>query len=218
MKQKYWYLVYSVGIILMLAAAGCSVPRDVTQTAETATVTHTPIPADATCAIWSKTATYAYNGFAFSFSQKNPPMFINYTVIPKNVTANHVFTENGETRTLTQSEYSTSSWFEITVIDNATGDIILQDGFGASKGYPGYTSRTLKILKSGDLLIRFKGNDITAAATVWVKPNGNYDESQMPGFTSCMNWEGNRDSLPVAVTTTLPGVVYTWTPENQITG
>jgi len=218
MNLKYSWLVYSIAIILLLAVAGCSVPREGQQTEGTTAVTHTPIPADMTCAIWSKTAAYSYNGFGFSFNQKNPPMFINYTVIPKNVTVNRVYTENGKTVTLTESEYSTSSWFEVTVIDNTTGAIVLQDGFGAGKGYPIYTSRTLKVLKGGNLVVQLKGNDITAGATVWIKPHGNYDESQIPEFTSCMNWEGSRDTMPVAPTTTVSGVIYTWTPENQITG
>jgi hypothetical protein len=171
-----------------------------------------------TCSIFSKTAAYAYNGSAFTFNQKNPPMFINYTVIPKNVTVNRVYTDTNtkQTRTLTYSDYSSSSWFEVTVRDNATREIVFQDGFGESKGYPLYLSRTLKVLKSGDLIVELQGNDIRASVTIWVKPHGNFDESRMSEFTSCMNWEGNRDTLATAVPTTIQGAIYTWTPENQI--
>ena len=42
-------------------------------------------PKDLRCRIYTKTQTYAYNGSAFTFNLKNPPMLINYSVIPTNV-------------------------------------------------------------------------------------------------------------------------------------
>jgi len=238
MNMKYSCLVYSLAIILCLAAAGClKPPTDGTET-PVVTTPRTPIPLDATCSIYTKTGAYAYNGTAFTFNQKNPPMFINYTVIPKNVTKTQVSTEafgtymktpahaagdyvptkgKGSARTEIRSVYSTSSWFEVTVRDGKTNEIILQDGFGEAKGYPTYLSRTLKVLKSGDLLVEFKGNDITASVTVWVKPHGNFDESRLSEITDCMYWEGNRDTLATAAPTTIKGVIYTWTPENKVT-
>jgi hypothetical protein len=218
MKEKYTYPVCSLAVILLLVVAGCAIPSE-KQFEDTTPVTHTPIPPDMTCSIFSKTAAYAYNGTAFSFNQKNPPMFINYTVIPKNVTVNKVYTDSNtkKTRTLTFSDYSTSSWFEVTLRNNATKEIILQDGFGEAKGYPVYLSRTLKVLKSGDLLVEIRGNDIRASVTIWVKPHGNFDESRVSEFTNCMNWEGNRDTLPIAKSTTINGIQYTWTPENPVT-
>jgi hypothetical protein len=220
MKEKYTYLVYSLAVILFLVVAGCSVPREDQPEVTTPIMTHTPIPQDMTCSIYSKNAAFAYNGFSFSFNQKNPPMFINYTVIPKNVTVNKVYTDSFSKKTVTKtySDYSTSSWFEVTVRDNATKEIVLQDGFGETKGYSTYLSRTLKVLKGGDLLVEIKGNDITASVTIWVKPHGNFDESRMSEFTNCMNWEGNRDTLVTQSPTTIEGAIYTWTPENQIHG
>jgi hypothetical protein len=219
MKIKYTYLVYSLAIILCLAAAGCLKPPTDDSGNTPVPTARTPIPLDVTCSIFSKTAVYAYNGTSFTFSQKNPPMFINYTVIPKNVTVNKVVTDpsSGKTQTITFSDYSTSSWFEVTVRDNATKEIVLQDGFGGAKGYTNYLSRTLKVLKNGDLLVELKGNDIKASTTIWVKPHGNFDESRMAEFSSCMYWEGNRDTLVTAKPTTIEGAIYTWTPENQVT-
>jgi hypothetical protein len=177
----------------------------------------TQIPADITCRIYSKSAVYSYNGSAFTFDQKNPPMFINYTVVPRNITKNDVYFEKsgtyapgategipgsgkGSAITVTHSDYSPSSWFEVTVRDNATKEIILQDGFGETKGYSTYLSRTLKILKSGDLLVEFRGNDIQASATIWVKPIGNFNESRLSEFTDCMYWEGRRDTVATQAT------------------
>jgi hypothetical protein len=219
MNIKYSYLVYSLAIILCLAAAGClKPPTDNFENAPVATP-RTPIPPDITCSIFSKTAAYGYNGTSFSFTQKNPPMFINYTVVPKNVTVNKAYTDTNtdKTKTLTYSDYSMSSWFEVTVRNKATGEVILQDGFGAAKGYPTYLSRTLKVIKNGDFVIEFNGNDIKATVNVWVKPHGNVEESRLMDFTDCAYMEGSRDSLVTAKPTTLEGVVYTWTAENQVT-
>jgi hypothetical protein len=218
MKEKYMYLVFSLAIFLILAIAGCFAPSNSEQAETTSSLSHTPVPPDITCRIHSVEMS-GYNGSAFTFSQKNPPMFINYTVIPKNTTVNKVFTDpnSKQTKTLTYSDYSPSSWFEVTVRNSATKEIILQDGFGSTKGYTTYLSRTLKVLKSGDLLVEFRGNDIKAYATVWVKPHGNFDESRLSEFTNCMYWEGHRDSLPPGVTTTIKDAIYTWTPENQVT-
>jgi hypothetical protein len=218
MKEKYLFPAISMAIILCLAVSGCFAPQG-NQEGNAVTTAHTPLPADITCSVYSKSAVYAYNGSAFSFSQKNPPMFINYTVIPKNVTVNRVYTDSNtkKTRTLTYSDYSTASWFEVTVRDSATKETVFQDGFGESKGYPMYLSRTLKILKSGDLTVEFRGNDIRASTTVWVKPQGNFDESRLSEFADCMYWEGNRDTVAVATATTVKDGIYTWTPENNVT-
>jgi hypothetical protein len=220
MKEKYMYLVFSLAIIHLLVTAGCFAPS--TEPLEYPTLlAHTQAPPDMPCSIYSKSAAYGYNGSAFTFDLKNPPMYINYTVVPKNVTVNKVYsskfgTSKEKTETATYSDYSTSAWFEVTVSNSATKEIYLQDGFGESKGYPAYLSRTLKVLKSGDLLVEFRGNDIVASATIWVKPQGNFDESRLSEFTNCMYWEGHRDTLVTAKPTTIEGAIYTWTPENQI--
>jgi hypothetical protein len=179
----------------------------------------TQIPADITCRIQSINV-IGYNGTAFIFNLKNPPMYINYTVVPSNVTVHKVYTDSftKKTTTYTYSDYSPASWFEVTVRDNATKNIILQDGFGESKGYSTYLTRTLKITKTGDILVEFRGNNITASATSWVKPVGNIDESRFSEFTNCMYWDSHRDTLATPVQTTIEGVIYTWTPENQKNG
>jgi hypothetical protein len=177
----------------------------------------TQIPSDITCRIYTKSAVYSFNGSAFTFNQKNPPMYINYTVIPKNVTINKVYTEKSaldkseRTITLTYSDYSPTSWFEVTVRDNATKEIYVQEGFGENKGYSTYLSHSFKVLKGGDLLVELKGNDIQAATSIWVKPQGNFDESRLSEFTTCMYWDVSRDTLATAIPTT----TATWAPENQ---
>jgi hypothetical protein len=182
----------------------------------------TQIPSDITCRIYKKSAAYSYNGSAFTFDQKNPPMYINYTVIPKNVTINKVYTvvnpidKLEKTETLTYSDYSSTSWFEVTVRNNATKEIYAQEGFGEKQGYSTYLSHSFKVLKSGDLLVELRGNDIQASTSIWVKPQGNFEESRLSEFTTCMYWDVSRDTLVTAKPTTISGAVYTWTPENQV--
>jgi hypothetical protein len=179
----------------------------------------TQIPADITCRIHSINL-FGYNGTAFIFDLKNPPMFINYTVVPTNITKNEVLLQKsgsyasttggeyipqsgkGSMNTVTYSDYSPTSWFEVTVRDNATKEIILQDGFGETKGYSTYLTRTLKVLKTGDILVEFRSNNMKkASATIWVKPVGNFNESRLSEFTNCMYWEGHRDTVATPVTT-----------------
>jgi hypothetical protein len=182
----------------------------------------TQIPSDITCRIHSINL-FGYNGTAFIFDLKNPPMYINYSVIPKNVTRNEVYIYNygeykdkkGGWRTVTFEDYSPSSWFEITVRNNETKEIYLQDGFGEHKGYTRYLSHTLKVMNSGDLLVEFRGNDITASASIWVKPLGNFDESRLSEFTNCLYWDAHRDTLVTPIPTSIKGAIYTWNPENQ---
>lgn len=178
----------------------------------------TQIPADISCRIHSLQLS-GYNGTAFIFNLKNPPMYINYSVIPRNITVNKVYTDSFSKQTVTRtySDFSPSSWFEVTVRDNATKEIILQDGFGPNKGYSVYMSRTLKILKTGDLLVEFRGSDIKASAMIWVKPIGNFEDSRLSEFTDCTYWDSRRDTIPVATPTTIKDAIYTWTPENKWT-
>jgi hypothetical protein len=258
MKEKYLYLVCSLGVIIVLAIAGCVAPPTETPTgpvdlydpnqfatnngsssgssfvsevtlSDYAASTTTPqpqgyttflsttrIPSDITCRIHQKSM-FGYNASAFVFNLRNPPMYINYTVVPTNVTVNKVFTDTNtkETKTWTYSDYSPQSWFEITVRSNATKEIYLQDGFGTRKGYSTYLSRTLKILKQDDLLVEFRGNDIRASVSVWVKPLGNFEESRLSEFTECAYMDERRDTIATPVPTTIEGAIYTWEPENR---
>jgi hypothetical protein len=197
----------------------------------------TKIPQDITCRIYEKTM-FGTNASGFVFNLRDAPMYINYTVIPTNVTKKITYTEasgtylktpslaagdyvptkgKGSTRTEIRSVYSPDSWFEVTVRSNKTKEVYLQDGFGEYKGYPVYLTRTLKVLKNDDLVVELRGNNIKAAASVWVKPIGNFEESRISEFTICTYWDEHRDTLATAKPTTLKGVIYTWTPENKAT-
>lgn len=187
----------------------------VTPTSGYHTIPPTPIPQNKYCRIYSITNTYAYNKTAVAFNLQYPPMYINYTVKPSNITYYKSYTskitDQGDQIVLVD-DYSPFSWFEVTVRSklNPT-DIYLQDGFGAAKGYNEYLNRTLKIVNRDDMQIEFYGNNITATASVWVKPEGNFnDTTQFNMTTDCAYFAANpRDSLGDLTPTPTP--TPTWT-------
>jgi len=168
----------------------------------------TQIPEDKYCRIYtSPKNTSEYSTTAIAFDLRSPPMYINYTVKPSNVTIKKVVDSKltgGGTQVLTIDTYSPVSWFEVTVRSKSTGEIYLQDGFGTGKGYTTYLNRTLKVLKRDDMQIEFKRNNITATAMVWVKPSGNFnDTTQFNMTTDCAYFDPNpRDFVQVGTTAT----------------
>lgn len=176
--------------------------------------TVTPVPRDLSCLIYLTTQFYSYNTTAVAFDLKTPPMYINYTVIPFNITVNkYVQSKQGSNDwiTLQYSDYAPYSWFEVTVRNKTTGEIYLQNGFGQARGLGIYTSATLgPILKTDNLQIEMKGNNITATTGIWVKPVGNFDDPQNMSFPECRYWGQPQNSLAYATATATP----TWTPVN----
>ena len=176
----------------------------------------TPLPEEKSCRIYTTTQTFMYNGSAFTFNLKNPPMYINYTVIPTNITVNQAGTSQYLTKedvTYQYSTYDPQSYFEITVRNRTSGKIYLQDGFGTK--YTTYLNNTLKVLNSDDMLIEMKGNKITATASFWVKPSGNFDDPTNMTFSACTYWQGTpRSNTAVAFVTGT--TTATWAPVNVI--
>jgi hypothetical protein len=159
-----------------------------------------PVPEDLACLIYTKKATYTYNGSAFSFNLKNPPMYIDYTVVPTYVTVHKVValttgSKSGGDTTIVYTEISPTSWFVVTVRNKTTGEIYLQDGFGPGKGYNEYTAAMVKVPDRDDLLVEFSGNQITATARIWVKPLGNFDTTKNLTFPDCKYWDVPRNVI-----------------------
>jgi len=178
-------------------------------------LTSTPVPQEIYCRIYSTTHTFAYNKTAVAFNLQYPPMYINYTVKPSNLSYYTSYTSKitGEgDKIIKIDDYSPASWFEVTVRSKATPDkIYLQEGFGKAKGYTEYLNRTLKIVNRDDMQIEFFGNNITATASVWVRPEGNFnDTTQFNTTTDCTYFVANpRDSLGHLTPTPTP--TPTWT-------
>ena len=174
------------------------------------TIPPTQPPGDLYCRIYSTLNTD--NTTAIAFNLQNPPMLINYTVKPSNVTLHKVvdykISGQGE-KLLDIDTYSPISTFVIKVLSKSTGDIYLQDGFGTQK-YTTYLNRTLKVMKRDNLQIEFSGRNITARASVWVKPEGNFnDMTQFNRTTDCAYLSSNpRDVISVATATTTATPTY----------
>ena len=138
----------------------------------------TPV-ADEYVQIYGNTQFFAYNKTAFSFDLKNPPMLIDFTEKPINSTGTNTVQSraggHGD-QTVNYDYFSPTSWYQVTVRNKVTGDIILQDGF--QNGYsmdPG--ARTIKILNRGNFLIELSGNQVTATTNISVKRAGNIGNS-----------------------------------------
>jgi hypothetical protein len=166
----------------------------------------TPLPEEQSCRIFTTTQQFVYNGSAFTFNLKNPPMYINYTAKPQNITGYDVYTSrfgNKQDMTVKYDRYDPRAYLEITVRDKNTGEIYLQDGFG--KDYSTYLTRTLKVLNQGDLLVEISGNKMTATINFWVKPVGNFDNPEDLTFDACTYWEvAPRDNLAMALISSTP--------------
>ena len=174
----------------------------------------TQSPGDLYCRIYTtKTKnTDFYNKTAIAFNLQNPPMFISYTVKPSNVTyydfVDYQITGQAEKR-IKVDKYSPISWFVVKVIDKGTGEIYLEDGFGTEK-YTLYLNRTLKILNQKNLQIEFTGNNITSTAMVWVKPEGNFNDTmQFNKTTDCAYLQPNpRNVIDFATAKTTATPTY----------
>ena len=108
-------------------------------------------------------------------------MVIHYDVVPVNVTGTktiwtHWDTPGGPTiEEIPYDYYNPYAWFEVTVRNKNTGQIILMDGFGNSYGkqYSQDVNRTLKVLNRGELLIHLDGNLVTVTVDLKVKKGEN---------------------------------------------
>jgi hypothetical protein len=173
-------------------------------------VTPTPNPADKSCLINTVTQAYSYNETQYMFDLKNPPMYINYTVTPQNITGiKEVTSQFGskQVQDIAYDTYDPQSYFVITVSNKTSGQIYLQNGFGTQ--YTQYLSQTLRVLDSDNMLIDLSGNKITATVSFWVKPQGNFDDPDNMTFNACTYWEGTpRANTAVALVTTTP--IPTW--------
>jgi hypothetical protein len=172
----------------------------------------TQVPEDRSCLIYL-TQCSEYNGTAFTFDLKNPPMYINYSVVPSNITVTKIISsrslEKGSEEVITLDTYSPYSWFKITVRSNSTKEIYQEDGFGKAKGFPEYLTRTLKVMKRDDLQIDLRCNNISATAGIWVKPAGNFDNYETMPFAECTYFDHPRDLLAQVTATTSPSPPYT---------
>lgn len=154
-----------------------------------------PVPEDLTCLIYTTTQPYAYNASAFSFNLQNPPMYIDYSVTPVNVTQSSIIQHRVDDSLVTWNDFSPNSFFLVTVRDKATGEIYLKNGFGPAQGYSRNVAGTIKVLQNDNLIVEFSGNQVTATTNIWVKPLGNFENIQNLTFSSCKYWNTPQNFL-----------------------
>jgi len=135
-----------------------------------------PVKEDYVVIYSTRNQPFAFNKTAVSFDLKNPPMLIDFQLTNTNITRNI----SGDSRVLTNEwtfdntvYYDPNAYFEVTVRQKATGNIVLQDGFGQSKQYGTENPRHLKVYSAGNYLIEFGGNKVRADINMSVKREGN---------------------------------------------
>ena len=146
----------------------------------TTPATISPIKEDYVMIYSIKNQPFNYSKSAVSFDLKNPPMLIDFFLSNTNTTRNI----SGESRVL-KNEWTFNNtvytdpmaYFEVTVREKSTGNIVLQDGFGQSKQYGTENPRQLKVYSAGNYRIEFVGNKVTANIDLSVKREGNINQS-----------------------------------------
>jgi hypothetical protein len=111
----------------------------------------------------------------FSFGQKvqfsheltRPPLYVQFNLTPVLITRHRLV--SAETRnehyenTTVASPYA---WFEVTVLDAGTGEVVEQQGYG--KDYPDITKSSFMVRKNGNYRIVMSGNDVFAEVRILI--------------------------------------------------
>jgi hypothetical protein len=111
------------------------------------------------------------------FDLANPPLVIDYSVSPLNVTDvkeldyKIMATEHHEN--VNVSRPYEQSWFSVIVRDNATGNVVLEDGYG--KTYTQQPAKQLVVYKGGNYRFEFSGGSAVVNLTMKVKKEGNIE-------------------------------------------
>jgi hypothetical protein len=124
-----------------------------------------PAPANVTAnltIIDTKKLIFIFNESAYSYTLKNPPLLIDYTLTVPNITKTRVVTDpvSGGDRTVTITYPDPAAYFEARVRDVETNRVIVRDGYGGQ--YDVKYSKKLWVRYPGTYVIEFSGNRCTA--------------------------------------------------------
>ncbi|PKL70708.1 MAG: hypothetical protein CVV30_04990 [Methanomicrobiales archaeon HGW-Methanomicrobiales-1] len=102
-------------------------------------------------------------GQKVEFSQEltRPPLYVRFNLTPVLIIRHRLVaaeTNNEHYENTTQA--SPYAWFEVTVFDAGTGEVVEQQGYG--KDYPDLTKHSFMVRKSGNYRIVMSGNDVFA--------------------------------------------------------
>ncbi len=110
-----------------------------------------------------------------SFTLVNPPLILDYTVFPVNITdIKYIEYKLGSTAfngNINITRPYEESWFQITVRDKDTDEIVIDEGYGKTHGQT--SPNRLEMQKSGNYIFEFSGDYIKVSLTMKVKKEGN---------------------------------------------
>jgi len=110
-----------------------------------------------------------------SFNLVNPPLIIDYTITPFNVTdikyIEYKIKSTYYKQNITVTRPYEDTWFKIIVRDKDTGNIIAEDGYGKTLSMD--RTKSLDIQKSGNFQFEFDGEFATIDLKMKVNPLGN---------------------------------------------
>ena len=111
------------------------------------------------------------------FDLVNPPLVIEYSVSPLNVTdvkeLDYKIMAVEHHENVSVSRPYEQSWFSVIVRDNVTGNVVLEDGYG--KTYTQQPSNQLVVYKGGNYRFEFSGGSAVVNLTMKVKKEGNIE-------------------------------------------
>lgn len=109
-----------------------------------------------------------YQTVAYSYDLTNPPMIIEICISPEMVTRKiwyqSRYEDKEEEYTVSKSYISQAAWFEVVVRDKNSGEVVTKDGF--AKTYSVDTKKEITIRTTGEYLIEFTGNDVSAIVQI----------------------------------------------------
>lgn len=125
-------------------------------------------------AIYYANLAFKNNKTAFTYELVRPPLVIEMCFSP-NMTSRTIWYESKygdhDEKTQTVTSISPYAWFEVTVRDPVSGQVIAEEGF--SRSYSVEPGKDLTIRSPGKYLIEFSGNELSAQIQMRVPKEGN---------------------------------------------
>jgi hypothetical protein len=101
---------------------------------------------------------------SYNHDLTHPPLYIKFNVTPGMITREKVDPSSGQ---MVKAKYANpNAWFEVSVIDVATGTVV--DARGFNKKYSGMTNQEFMIRNAGNYRVEMSGNDVSAHIEIFI--------------------------------------------------
>lgn len=131
-------------------------------------VTEAPVQLTQYQSIYYNVLDFTHQTVAYSYDLSDPPMIIEICIEPEMVTRKvwyqSRYKDKEKEYTETKSYISQAAWFEVVVRDKNSGEVVEKEGF--AKTYSVDTKKEITIRRTGDYLIEFTGNDVSAVIQI----------------------------------------------------